>query len=221
MFIPNVPYKLYHQLTGNKTGIGSAVLLTNWTLPRWPEDNKFAVAAEEQLYYLLNVAPRGDNGVISQRVSQVQLWSDAVYMFPPFCEVPVSYSPLTDVLIVNRAFIVAYYGALQSNSSLLYESYKQVKLYRETLLDPNGTGLWQHIELGTSTDNHLWGTGNGWAAMGMMRVLQTIADSDFSEELRSEQDDLEWWIGDLLDATWKYQASPQVALFVQISYVIQ
>lgn len=154
--------------------------------------------------------------MISQRVSQVQLWSDAVYMFPPFCEVPVSYYLLTGILIAFRKFIVAYYGALQSNYSLLYESYNQVKLYRETLLDPNGTGLWRHIELGTSIDNHLWGTGNGWAAMGMMRVLQTIADSDFSEELRSEQDDLVWWIGDLLDATWKYQASPQLALFVQI-----
>lgn len=102
---------------------------------------------------------------------------------------------------------MAYYGALQSNFSLLYESYKQCKLYRETLLDPNGTGLWRHIELGTWSDNNLWGTGMGWAAMGMMRVLQTIADSNLSGEMISEQSDLVGWIGDLLDATWKYQVS--------------
>lgn len=100
--------------------------------------------------------------------------------------------------------LVAYYGALQSNSTLLYESYNQVKLYRETLLDP-ATGLWRHIELGTWSDGSLWGTGNGWAAMGMMRVLQTIADSDFSVEMLSEQADLELWASELIGAAWRYQ----------------
>lgn len=55
-------------------------MLANWTTG----NQKLGVAATEQLEYLLTHAPRSSNGLISQRVSQVQAWADAVYMFPPF-----------------------------------------------------------------------------------------------------------------------------------------
>lgn len=177
-------------------------MLANWTTG----NQKLGVAATEQLEYLLTHAPRSSNGLISQRVSQVQAWADAVYMFPPFRTLLTRHRSYA-LLILHDTLEVAYYGALQSDYSLLYESYRQVKLYRETLLDPKGTGLWRHIQLGTKQDASLWGTGNGWAAMGMMRVLQTIADSDFSAKMKGEQQALELWISDLLTATWKHQVS--------------
>ena len=53
---------------------------------------------------------------------------------------------------------LAYYGALTGNSSLLYEAYNQISLYRNYLSDPT-TGLWRHIVLGTNQDSGFWATG--------------------------------------------------------------
>ena len=49
------------------------MLLTNWTRTDL-SDQKFALAAQNQLEFLLTVAPRTDDGAISHRESEVQLW---------------------------------------------------------------------------------------------------------------------------------------------------
>ena len=54
-------------------GLGVAVLLANWTRTDL-SDSRFANAAEDQLNYLLNVAPQTSDGAISHRTSEVQLW---------------------------------------------------------------------------------------------------------------------------------------------------
>jgi rhamnogalacturonyl hydrolase YesR len=166
-------------------GLGVAVLLRNWTLPSY-EASPYRVAAEEQLKYLLKVAPRASNGAISQRESQVQLWSDYVYMAPPF---------------------IAYYGALKSGhegKSLLQTAYEQVKSYREVLFDRN-VGLWRHIALGEGTDPTHWGTGNAWAAAGALRVLATIKGSSAAESMKWQQKNLVCWVRETLDGVWKFQ----------------
>ncbi|KAH9943362.1 Six-hairpin glycosidase [Epithele typhae] len=145
------------------------------------------LAAANQLNYLLNVAPHTDDGAISHRAEQVQLWADFVYMAPPF---------------------IAYYGALQGGDeglSLLKESYTQCKLYRKYLQD-NGT-LWRHITLGSWSDKNHWGTGNAWAAAGMLRVLETLARSEFSSSLTQEQVDLTSWVNEILTSVWALQQS--------------
>lgn len=66
--------------------------------------------------------------------------ADFVYMAPPF---------------------IAYYGALQGGAEgtkLLQLAYDQCRLYRDVLFDADKS-LWRHIELGSSSDDHLWGTG--------------------------------------------------------------
>ncbi|TBU33264.1 Six-hairpin glycosidase-like protein [Dichomitus squalens] len=169
---------------GDPASIGVAVLLTNWTRTD-PSDDKFALAAQNQLEYLLTVAPRTDDGAISHRESEVQLWADFVYMAPPF---------------------IAYYGAIQggaNGTALLSEAYNQCKLYRQYLRDVSG--LWKHIVLGSSQDNNHWGTGNAWAAAGMLRVLETIARSNEADNFRTEQEDLLDWINEILTAAWTYQ----------------
>jgi rhamnogalacturonyl hydrolase YesR len=140
------------------------------------------MAASEQLRYLVKVAPRARNGAISHRVDQVQLWSDFLYMAPPF---------------------IAYYGALQCNW-LLQEAYEQVKLYRDILFDAEA-GLWRHIMLGKGEDPTHWGTGNGWAVAGMLRVLETVKQSCAADSMRSQQTDLVRWVSKTLDGVWKYQ----------------
>jgi rhamnogalacturonyl hydrolase YesR len=140
------------------------------------------------LKYLLFTAPRTQKGAISHRTNQTQLWSDFLYMAPPF---------------------IAYYGALQSEpegDSLLWMAYEQVKLYREELFDKK-VGLWRHTALGNRTDDKHWATGNAWAAAGALRVLATIQHSrtSKSESMRSHQKDLTKWVGETLDGVWKFQ----------------
>ncbi|KIO30557.1 hypothetical protein M407DRAFT_20446 [Tulasnella calospora MUT 4182] len=168
--------------------IGVGVLLGNWT--RAPGAN-WDTAAEDQLDALLNGTPRSVDGAISHRTEIVQLWSDYVYMVPPF---------------------LAYYGVLTSNTSLISESYNQIKLYRKYLYDSN-THLWRHITTApidpagpqgvgdaaafNFNDTGYWSTGNGWAAAGMLRVLGTIKNSPYSKQFDDEQGDLKDWIGDV------------------------
>lgn len=71
--------------------MGVAILIANWTGAPQPELNvalnastphdvrmgrgvSYDRAAREQVEYLLNDVPRTDDGAISHRVEQVQLW---------------------------------------------------------------------------------------------------------------------------------------------------
>jgi rhamnogalacturonyl hydrolase YesR len=126
----------------------------------------------------------------SPRVSLLHLLlrnrSDFVYMAPPF---------------------IAYYGAYDQGDAkifLLQTAYDQCRLYRQHLQD-DSTKLWRHIELGSWQDNNLWATGNGWAAAGMFRVLQTIRLSDVSDCFLDQQTDLLEWIEEIVEASWCYQ----------------
>ncbi|KAH9963384.1 Six-hairpin glycosidase [Lactifluus volemus] len=172
---------------GDPASLGQAVLLRNWTRTDLT-DMRFSIAAGEQLQYLLNVAPHSASGAISHREDQVELWSDFVYMAPPF---------------------IAYFGALQNDSggkALLQTAYDQVRLYRDALFDSNAS-LWRHIAMGSMVDSGHWATGNGWAAAGAMRVLTTINQSSFSSQLRSQQSDLVRWVDEILTGVWKHQQS--------------
>ncbi|KAG6852328.1 hypothetical protein C0991_000827 [Blastosporella zonata] len=162
------------------SSIGFAVLIANLT---GQSGEDYAGAAKDQLDYLEFDVPRTSDGAISHRVSEVQLWSDFVYMVPPF---------------------LAYYGMVTENRTLLLEAYNQIALYRSYLRDTSANGLWKHVLLGTSgNDEGHWSTvgstedsdsGNGWAAAGMLRVLGTYKNSQYSNTLKSQQQDLAAWV---------------------------
>ncbi|KDQ17395.1 hypothetical protein BOTBODRAFT_30201 [Botryobasidium botryosum FD-172 SS1] len=162
--------------------IGPAVLLANWTQPDNGTD--YANAAAAQLSYLLNTVPRAPSGAISHLNNQVALWSDFMYMVPPF---------------------LAYYGALSGNSSLLEEAYHQSSLYRSAL--KSSSGLWQHIVMGSAPDSGYWATGNGWAAMGMLRVYATLKHSAQSSHFSSQQRDLANWVTEIHNAAFPHLSS--------------
>ncbi|KAF5378135.1 hypothetical protein D9615_007521 [Tricholomella constricta] len=154
--------------------IGFAVLLANWT---GQSGGDYAEAAKDQLEFLQLKVPRTSDGAISHRVSQVQLWSDFVYMVPPF---------------------LAYYGVITQNRTLLISAYDQIKFYRSYLRDTSANNLWKHVLLGTSgNDEGHWSTGNAWAAAGMLRVLGTIQNSQYAKSLKREQKDLAAWIKEI------------------------
>ncbi|KAJ3917530.1 glycoside hydrolase family 105 protein [Lentinula edodes] len=159
--------------------IGPAVLLANWT--NLGDGVDYAGAALDQLNFLYEKVPKTSDGAISHRTGEVQLWSDFVYMVPPF---------------------LAYYGLLTNNQSLITDAYTQIKLYRNYLRDTSAGNLWAHIVLGNNSngvanDPGHWSTGNAWAAAGMLRVLATIQSSPFASDMSSEQDDLADWVSEI------------------------
>jgi rhamnogalacturonyl hydrolase YesR len=87
-----------------RSGLGVAMLLANFSGATGGDYN---TAIQQQLDYLLTKAPRHTDGAISHRIEQVQLWSDNVYMVPPF---------------------LAYYGALHNNASMMTEAFRQVSI---------------------------------------------------------------------------------------------
>ncbi|KZP16457.1 hypothetical protein FIBSPDRAFT_865964 [Athelia psychrophila] len=182
---------------GDPASIGMAVLLANWTGQGKADGLDYAGAATDQLNWLYSPSvPKTADGAISHRTDQLQLWSDSVYMVPPF---------------------LAYYGALTGNQTLLTEAYTQVSLYRSYLQDTNASahGVWHHVVLGQGADYGHWSTGNAWAAAGMLRVLGTIQNSAFAKPLAAQQTDLAHWAGEvlggmyaLLDATAVFKNYP-------------
>jgi hypothetical protein len=162
---------------GDPASIGVAVLLANWTGQGALDGLDYAGAARDQLDYLFQNVSKTSDGALSHRVDQLQLWSDSVYMVPPF---------------------LAYYGVLTQNQTILSEAYTQISLYRKYLLDAAAGNLWKHIQLGqTGNDNGHWSTGNAWAAAGMIRVLGTIQRSPYANLLKSQQNDLANWVDEI------------------------
>ncbi|KAI0667555.1 Six-hairpin glycosidase-like protein [Trametes maxima] len=157
---------------GDPPSIGVAVLLANWT----GAGDEYGAAAADQLAFILEKVPKTDDGAISHRTEQVQLWSDFVYMVPPF---------------------LAYYGVLTRNQSLVQQAYDQCRLYRKYLVDDDAGGMWKHILLGTNTDSGHWSTGNGWAAAGMLRVLGTIQHSQYAKSMKNQAKDLTNWVAEI------------------------
>ena len=109
--------------------------------------------AEKMLEYLLHHAPRTKDGIICHNnvthhegYSKYQLWIDGLYMVPPFL----------------------------SSMGKMDEALDQIRGYIRHLYDSE-TGLFFHIK---DVESNLfvrkvhWATGNGWALMGLARVLE-------------------------------------------------
>ncbi|KIY68255.1 hypothetical protein CYLTODRAFT_421760 [Cylindrobasidium torrendii FP15055 ss-10] len=161
---------------GDPAALGQAAFLIGWTKP------EYALAAHDELEYILNAAPRSAEGTISQRTDKVEFWADFVYMCPPF---------------------LAYTAAQREDSVLAQEAFNQLAGYHDVLV--TDTGAWKHI-VGVgekNADAGVWSTGNGWAAMGMARVLASFLHGAAAPQTPSALADIEQWIKNILDAAMK------------------
>ncbi|KAJ7081180.1 family 88 glycosyl hydrolase [Mycena belliarum] len=178
---------------GDPASLGVAAVMLGKT------NATFAAGAQREIQYLIDEAPRWPNGAISHRASVAELWADFMYMAPPF---------------------IAYFAADTNNATLLQIAYEQCGLQREVLLlgsnattpSPVGSGTtsgrWHHIVGPQSADPGLWSTGNGWAAMGMARVLATVLKAPVGLAAAwqaSAVADLTAWIKEIIDGA---RASP-------------
>ncbi|KAH8814707.1 Six-hairpin glycosidase-like protein, partial [Flagelloscypha sp. PMI_526] len=144
------------------------------------KDDAYIHAASNQLKVLQEDTPKTDDGAISHRRRELQLWADNCYMVPPF---------------------FAYYGVLKNRKDLVQESLKQLRLYRQYLRDPSKSNLWKHVLMGGTEvppDEGHWATGNGWAALGMLRVMATIKHSDFANDFEGQISEMAGWVSEVL-----------------------
>ncbi|MBE6758674.1 MAG: GNAT family N-acetyltransferase [Ruminococcaceae bacterium] len=153
-----------------------------WRAYELTGDERFRESAERMLDYLLHTAPRTDNGAVCHNevsfhegFSPRQVWVDSIYMLPPF------------LAVMGR------------ND----EALAQIESCMSYLRD-DATGLLFHIYdagSGRFVRRKLWATGNGWALMGIGRVIDTCLEAgrrDIADRLT------EYGTG-ILDAMLKYQ----------------
>ena len=126
-------------------------------------------AAARMLEFLLVKAPRTRAGIIYHNEIENRIWVDGIYMLPPF--LAVAGQPA--------------------------EAMKQIAGCRRILQDPVKK-LYSHIwdeDRQEFERKALWGSGNGWAMAGMMRVLRALPTS-----MAAEKAQLAEWIRELIDA---------------------
>ncbi len=144
-------------------------------------DEYFKHGAQKMLEYLLKRAPRTEDGIICHNdvsfhegFTKYQLWVDGMYMVPPF------------LAVMNE----------------IDEALEQIRGYKRHLYEP-GNSLFYHIK-DIASDRFVrkvhWATGNGWALMGLARVIEEAEKKDRSDIC----DELIPFLNELLDGMLKY-----------------
>ena len=126
-------------------------------LHAWKKTGKeeFRNAAAGMESYLLKKAPRTRDGIIYHVTYAPEIWSDGMYMCPPFLAATGHYA----------------------------EAVHQVRGYRKYLWDSRKK-LFSHrwnAEKKEFVRKDFWGVGNGWSAAGMTRVVKHLP-SDMQAE---------------------------------------
>ncbi|EPT01846.1 hypothetical protein FOMPIDRAFT_1096433, partial [Fomitopsis schrenkii] len=123
-------------------------------------DQVLSSAVDKQFRYILADCPRGGNGLLSHWIDRKEIWSDTVYMLPPFL-VSAALSRLSETSQYSMAAC-----------DILRYGLRQIVLAAEVLQAPSGE--WSHIydlDAGWFKREAQWGVGNGWVCCGIVRVL--------------------------------------------------
>jgi len=115
-------------------------------------DNKYKQAADRLYDYCKNKAPRNEEGALYHLNNSREIWSDSIYMLPPF---------------------LAAYGDYD-------ECLKQIRGYRNCLWNPENrlySHRWNDGE-NRFINARFWGGGNGWAAAAFAIIYELLPDSE-------------------------------------------
>ena len=111
-------------------------------------DEKYKQAADRLYNYCKNTAPRNDAGTVYHLNNSREIWSDSIYMLPPF---------------------LAAYGDYD-------ECLKQIRGYRDRLWNPDKK-LYSHRwsdDKNRFINAKFWGGGNGWAAASFAIIHELL-----------------------------------------------
>jgi rhamnogalacturonyl hydrolase YesR len=112
----------------------------------------------KMLDYILTKAPRDKNGIIYHFSNIPQIWSDIMYMLPPFLAAAGKY----DEAVKQIAGPYSY----------LWDEKKRLLSH-----------MWD-CEKNAFVSKDFWGVGNGWTAAGISRVIKALPDSKLDEKKR-------------------------------------
>lgn len=194
--VQGLTYALWHTRTQNATlrddggdATGDPAALGIAAVMMGQKREQFMDASTRQ-YEHFSTVPRWQNGAISSTEGQAELSADWIYNVPPF---------------------FAYYGVATNKLEIVRFAVEQVRLYRQAL-SPQG-GLWQNSVGPKTQDRGLWTTGNGWAAMGMLKVLAAVSHwSGSNPDERVAIADLFLWTGEILRAVVQTPRDPKTGL---------
>jgi len=111
---------------------------------------------QKMLEYILTKAPRDKNGIIYHFSNIPQIWSDIMYMLPPFLAVAGKYDEAVK--------------QITGPYSYLWDEKKKLLSHK-----------WD-CEKNAFERKDCWGVGNGWAAAGISRVIKVLPDSKIEEK---------------------------------------
>ena len=126
---------------------GEAVL---WAA-RETGDRELMNGFDRLLDYVLNKAPRTKEGIIYHFSNIPQIWSDIIYMLPPFLASAGKYDEAIRQIDGAR--------------SCLWNSEKKLLSH-----------MWD-CKKGAFVRKDFWGVGNGWSAAGITRVIRSLPPS--------------------------------------------
>jgi rhamnogalacturonyl hydrolase YesR len=118
-------------------------------------DAELGEACEALLEWALKHAPRNADGIVYHVPDRPEFWVDSFYMFPPYLAAAGQYG----------------------------EALRQIRGYT-ALLYGKESGLFSHIwddGAGVFKRDAFWGVGNGWAAAGIARVIDSLPH-EFDED---------------------------------------
>jgi hypothetical protein len=97
------------------------------------------------------------------REGHFQVWSDMGYMIPPFAACESAFRSPGKILCSPPLDL----GVTTNSTDLITIALEQFSLESSALLN-SSTHLYRHVN---DFDPRAWVTGNGWMAMGLMRVV--------------------------------------------------
>ncbi len=106
--------------------------------------------------YVLHKAPRTKDGIIYHFTNIPQVWSDIMYMLPPFLAAAGKYDEAIKQIDGARGFL---WNPDKKLLSHMWDCEKQVFVRKDC-----------------------WGVGNGWSAAGITRVIRALPDSMQAEK---------------------------------------
>jgi unsaturated rhamnogalacturonyl hydrolase len=151
-------------------GMGGEAL---WRAGQVTGDAKLQKAADDLLNYYLTRSPRAPDGTL-YHTGGPEVWVDSFYCVPPYFAVRGKYD----------------------------EALKQVDAFRTRLWNPDKklfSHMWNENQKAIVWKDY-WGVGNGWAAMGMTRVVEALPDARDTERKRVAS-----YVKELIDGCLVYQ----------------
>ena len=123
------------------------------------DDERYKQAADRLYNYCKNIAPRNEAGALYHVNNSREIWSDSIYMLPPF---------------------LAAYGDYD-------ECLKQIRGYRACLWN-EANKLYSHRwsdDENRFINAKFWGGGNGWAAASFAIIYELLPDNlnDYKAEI--------------------------------------